>query len=331
MSAELIKNAPEELHQMIANIFQLTSSGQNFPEVLRKGILVPLPKPPKKDMNVNVRSIILLSILRNILTLCMIERCWQRLKPHIPIEQAVYQLGRSTTEQVFCVKTLAEKVITTNDYTIFILMLDRSKAFDSIDRHKLLLYLSEILNVRETYILHLLLNDVVINVGNETGDNIKTNVGSCQGDCLSPIFFIFYLAKSIKPLQTSTERQNYNKPVWSELDWHIDHDNNHVNIDPKYSDDINFIRTYYPKINQLKREMPKMLKENNLAVNVSKTKEFTIQLEGNDTWEKCKILESHIDTVSDIERSHGLATASYTASLKTKLRVFNGYVGSIQQ
>ena len=60
------------------------------------------------------------------------------------------------------------------------------------------------------HILHLLINDVVINVqvGNETGDNIKTNVGSCQGDCLSAIFFIFYLAKSIKPLPTSIERQD---------------------------------------------------------------------------------------------------------------------------
>ena len=104
-------------------------------------------------------------------------------------------------------------------------MLDMSKSFDSINRHKLL-YLSEILNGSETYILHLLINiliDVLINVqvGNETGDNIKTNVGSCQGDCLSAIFFIFYLAKSITPLPTSIERQDYNKPVWSELVWLI--------------------------------------------------------------------------------------------------------------
>ena len=56
-----------------------------------------------------------------------------------------------------------------------------SKAFDSIDRHELLLYLSEI-QMKVRHILHLLINDVVINVqvGNETGDNIKINVGSCH-------------------------------------------------------------------------------------------------------------------------------------------------------
>ena len=69
VDAELIRNGPDELHEMIADIFQLTSSRQNFPAVLSKGILVPPPKPTKKDVNVNVSPIILLSILRKILTL----------------------------------------------------------------------------------------------------------------------------------------------------------------------------------------------------------------------------------------------------------------------
>ena len=61
--------------------------------------------------------------------------------------------------------TLAEKAITTNDYTIYILMLDMSKAFDSINRKKLLIYLSEILTESEMYIMNLRLsNDVIINV-----------------------------------------------------------------------------------------------------------------------------------------------------------------------
>lgn len=129
-------------------------------------------------------------------------------------------------------------------------MLDMSKAFDSIDRQKLMMYLSEVLNESEMYMLNLLVNDVVINVqiGND-GENIETNVGSCQGDCLSAIFFIFYLAKSIKPLPASIERQNY----MVRIRLASKSDVNNVNIDPKYSDDINFIRSYYLKINQLKK------------------------------------------------------------------------------
>ena len=177
VKAELIKNSPKEVHETIAKILQLTSKGNPYPEVLRKGTLIPLSKPPKNDAKVNVRPIILLSILRKIISMCMIDRCWTRLKGEIPIEQAAYQLGRSTTEQVFCVKTLAEKAITTSDYTIYILMLDMSKAFDSINRKKLLIYLSEILTESEMYIMNLLINDVIINVhfGEEKGENIFTN------------------------------------------------------------------------------------------------------------------------------------------------------------
>ena len=46
-------------------------------------------------------------------------------------------------------------------------------------------------------------------------------------------------------------------------------------IDPKYSDDINFIRSWYPKISQAKRLIPKMLSEKGLVVNTSKTRVFS--------------------------------------------------------
>ena len=80
-------------------------------------------------------------------------------------------------------------------------MLDMSKAFDSIDRKKLMRYLREFLTESELYMMNLLINDVVLNVfvGGESGKNIFTNIGSCQGDCLSAFFFILYLAKAIKP------------------------------------------------------------------------------------------------------------------------------------
>ena len=49
-------------------------------------------------------------------------------------DQAAYQHWRSTTEQVFAVKLLVEKAITSNDCSIYILMLDMSKAFDTVNK-----------------------------------------------------------------------------------------------------------------------------------------------------------------------------------------------------
>ena len=341
MVAELIKYGPKELHKTIADILQQTSKGHPFPEVLRKGKLIPLPKPPKKDEKVNVRPIILLSVLRKILSMSMIERCWTRLKSQIPIEQAAYQPGRSTTEQVFCIKMLAEKAITTTNYNIFILMLDMSKAFDSINRKKLMSYLREILTESEVYMMNILINDIVLNVfvGQESGDKIFTNVGSCQGDCLSAFFFILYLAKAIKPIPKIINREDYDRPLWSELDWLVNRDSNNVEIDPKYSDDINFVRSWYPKINQLKREVPEMLKNDNLIVNKSKTEEYSIGIDGDDKWKRCKILGSLLDTEKDIERRYNLASAAYnklektfkskSLKQKTKLRIFDAYIASV--
>ena len=44
-------------------------------------------------------------------------------------------------------------------------------------------------------------SDVVltVKVGKELGEQFKTEVGIAQGDCLSAVLFIFYLAKSLTP------------------------------------------------------------------------------------------------------------------------------------
>ena len=107
-------------------------------------------------------------------------------------------------------------------------MLDMSKAFDSIDRKKLMSYLREILTESELYIMNLLINDVVLNVvvGKEVGEEILTNIGSCQGDCLSAFFFILYLARAIKPIPKMIAREDYDRPLWSALDWVLNRDKN---------------------------------------------------------------------------------------------------------
>ena len=132
---EMIKYAPIEIHREMSKIFNtVAETGENISELIL-GLLRPLQKPGKeKGPVIYLRPIILLSVLRKILTICIIRRTWNRLKKHIPLEQSAYQPGRSTTEQVFAVKILAEKAILGNDYKLHLLLLDMSKAFDTVDR-----------------------------------------------------------------------------------------------------------------------------------------------------------------------------------------------------
>ena len=95
---ELIKHGPDELYNQIAILLNKTSESGDYPEEIRRGVLTPIAKPAKKNEKVNVRPIILLSVLRQITTITLINRCWYRLKTHIPLSQAAYQSGRSTTE-----------------------------------------------------------------------------------------------------------------------------------------------------------------------------------------------------------------------------------------
>ena len=115
------------------------------------GLLRPLQKPgKKKGPPENLRPITLLSVIRKILTICMLDRLWNRLKNELPTKQSAYQPGRGTTEQVHAVKLLADKAIIPSDFTIHLLLLDISKAFDTVDRTKLFDHLEEHTRTRRT-------------------------------------------------------------------------------------------------------------------------------------------------------------------------------------
>ena len=102
---------------------------------------------------------------------------------------------------MFAIKVLAEKAITSSTYNIYLLLLDMSKAFETVCPSKQLTDLQEVLEPDEMHMTAVLISDVVltVNVGKELGEQIKTEVGIAQGDCLCAVLFIFYLVKSLTP------------------------------------------------------------------------------------------------------------------------------------
>ena len=193
--AKHLKYGLNQLFVNTSNILNNTSKTGEYPDV-HLGTLNPLAKPPKRNEKVNVKTIILLSPLWRMMTISLIDRCWNRMKKHIPLSQAAYQSGRSTTEQVYTIN------ITSENYDIFLLLLDMPKAFDTVDRRKLMNIFGSILTKCELPMMHVLINNVILNVkiGNKTGPGIHTNIEICQGDCLSDLLFILYLAFAVKPL-----------------------------------------------------------------------------------------------------------------------------------
>ena len=138
----------------------------------------------------------------------------------IPNTQAAYTEGRSTTELVFAFKILAEKAITSSEYEINLLMLDMSKAFDTIQRGYLFDDLKQILNPDKLCLIHLLLDNVEIAVKleNELGELFKSLIGSPQGDAASALFFIIYLATILR--KSKIQIENKENPIVPHLQDH---------------------------------------------------------------------------------------------------------------
>lgn len=91
------------------------------------------PGKPKGTVE-NFQPITLLSILQKILVICVKKQIIPKIDSETATCQAVYRKGRSTTEHVFATKLLAEKSVTSQNRTVYLIIIDISKAFDTVDR-----------------------------------------------------------------------------------------------------------------------------------------------------------------------------------------------------
>ncbi|PIK33302.1 hypothetical protein BSL78_29885, partial [Apostichopus japonicus] len=123
-------------------------------------------------------------------------------------------------------------------------MLDMSKAFDTIQRGSLLTDLEQVLDNDELHLISLLIDNVsyTVKLEGKLGLPFNTNIGSPQGDSASALFFITYLANSLK----SDDNDIDAVILPSQL---VDHDysttttNSFFTVDQQYADDISWAST----------------------------------------------------------------------------------------
>ena len=340
INVELIKYSPEVVCEKIAATYNNIAATGKHPNKITHGILRALQKPGKpKGPTSNLRPIILLSVLRKILAVCAMKRINSRLDSAIPMSQAAYRKNRSTTEHVFATKLIIERTIST-DETVYLFLLDMSKAFDSIQRNTLIEDLKNVLNQDELHLIRILLDvKVAAQFGNYKSRFFSTDTGAPQEDCASASEFTFYLVESLEATiandAPSLEEHNdipSNYPIVSP--------NYQIDIDQQYADDISRISTSISAIGKMKDELPAKLAQRGLKINESKTEEYTIKRANCDNrWRDCKLLGSLLDTQKDIKRRKVLAinaanklkhlflNKDVTISVKTTL--FKSYITPI--
>ena len=337
LKAEQLKHGPTIVYDKITEILNEMAETGEHPKEVKEGILIPLQKPGKpQGPPSNLRPIILLSMLRKILATLMIWRIGSKIDREIPVSQAAYRAGRGTTEQIFTLKTMAEKSITTTNFSTHILMMDMSRAFDTINRGRVIEDLRTILTPSELHIIKLLIENVrlIVDVSGHRGEAFTTNVGTPQGDCLSPVLFTLYLAKTLSKIK---ETPGLPREVQDHS--YAEYTDSGVLINLQYADDICWVGgNCSGAIELLKQQIPEILSEHDLLINLAKTEEYIVNREET-AWEKCKYLGSTLLTQNDIKRRNQLANMAFNnlrpiltdkkLATTVKMRIFGALIGSI--
>ncbi|KAK3745909.1 hypothetical protein RRG08_056718 [Elysia crispata] len=166
-----------------------------------------------------------------------------------------------------------------------------SAAFDTIDRATLLNILETIIEEDELRLVRFLLSNTCLNIrigGTKEEKKFTSNIGTPQGDSLSPILFVVYLENALKEVRMILPESEKTLP-------------NEI----AYADDVDFIAQERIDVAQIQR----VLKRYNLEVNVDKT-EYTILDRNEKSWKNTKKVGTLIGDTGDVQRRNQLSTAA---------------------
>ena len=128
----------EDTAKWVAHLEKSAIKGNFHLALLGDGLLIPIQKAGKPRGPVgNLRTIVLLNGIRNILSLILLERFRDHTDSFIPASQAGFRKGRGCTDIIFAKRIICSLAQLTSLEAHF-LCLDLSKAFDTPSRRLIL-------------------------------------------------------------------------------------------------------------------------------------------------------------------------------------------------
>ncbi|GFR85440.1 very-long-chain enoyl-CoA reductase [Elysia marginata] len=219
----------------------------------------------------------------------VLNRIRPKIETYISHSQSGFRPNRSTSDVVWAHRWLSAKILNTPNLQLNITGIDVSAAFDTIDRTLLLKTLWEIINEDELRIVQFLLSKTTLDVkinGTNTTQLFTTNVGTPQGDSLSPVLFIVYLENALRNARSNETPQVLPNEII-------------------YADDIDFVGTDPPNINDIETS----LKNFRLKVNVDKTEHTELRKDKED-WKLTKKVGSLLGSKEDIDHRKHLSNVA---------------------
>jgi hypothetical protein len=206
ITGELLKAGGEPLARQIHALCNKAWHEGTIPEDWCKSTLVPIPKKGDLSQCCNYRTISLINHTGKVFLMVLLNRLKNRLDPYLSEEQAGFRKDRSTIHQILTLRLLAEKA-KRQGKKIYNCFIDFQKAFDTI-KHKIIWATLRSYGV-ETRMVTLLQRiyenaQSAVRIGKVNGEWFRTDVGTRQGDPMSPLLFIAYLDRVMDQVRQNT-------------------------------------------------------------------------------------------------------------------------------
>ena len=135
--AEIYKYGGSELRDELLNFFNACFEQLALPQDFKDALIVTIYKKKGESNDCeNHRGISLLSIAGKILAKMILNRIKLLSEDVLPESQCGFRTGRSTNDMIFILRQIQEKAIE-QQKPLYIVFVDFSKAFDTVDRETL--------------------------------------------------------------------------------------------------------------------------------------------------------------------------------------------------
>ena len=250
---EHVKMALPFLLPVLTWLFNVCLSNMSLPESWRLCLLKTLYKNKgDRDNPNNYRGIALLNTLFKTLT-GVINRRLRTVFHLLPPEQFGFQPGKDTKQPIENLLKAIKSSLNNGSRNLYVLFVDFHKAFDLVDRHRLLLKLKNSFQIKGKILglISSIMKANYIQIADATilSDPVLQSRGLQQGDSLSPTLFILYIT------DLSTHLQNHSNAVRQ-----------------FYADDLEAHSKNRKDIQDALNCLDNWCRENNIQLNETKTK-----------------------------------------------------------
>lgn len=301
----VLKDCAEELKDVFTDIFNTSLRQATVPSGFKTATIIPVPKKSSPSCFNDYRPVALTPIIMKCFERLVLSHIKSTLPPSLDPYQFAYRAKRSTDDAICSALHPALTHLDKKDSYVRMLFIDFSSAFNTIIPQQLICKLDKL--GLSTSLCNWLLDFLsqrpqAVRVGNNISGSITLSTGAPQGCVLSPLLFTL-LTHDCTPT----------------------HSSNHL---VKFADDTTLVglitngdETHYRKEVEL---LTRWCKDNNLLLNISKTKEIVVSFQKGHTQHPPLTIDgTAVERVSStkflgVHISDDLSWTTNTASLAKK-------------